>query len=778
MMSGWNDSKNDLVYPAHPKDQPRVRHDLFGPPLPLSDCNSTSFKAFEELRRSDVAPGAIVESSTEELFLKLRGSTSTGRDRSEDSANATMLAYVYSYSDGPTDRALAKAIHILAYVNSNLETIQEFLRQAYSRGQFCYLGVHRGDGPNAKHLTKPGQLQNSNTFSALLQFLWQSQSVALVRCDNQGRVGVVTPLWPRHRWCDDVTTLKVGSRGSYVGQCFYAQLEQWERWQNQKPQQLEANEEKGSEIVGNEHVADFNSNEDDDVVEMWRPQQDDAAGEMEQPLWLPSNDYSFNPITEVLSSPQKGQTTHEQQFHEDSTAAAADAFYSGLTRELDSRAESRLFHMRAFNGWTKAIQIAEVNPLTKKRSSTKQAKMSRLRVLDLACGKGGDLGKWIIHHRGIENYVGIDVARGSLRDAAKRAQKIGLAKLKRCSFICADLGSDVPGRIGRKRRNKLLSWTLTPSTALESVPYFEPIQGGGVLPTDKFDVISIQFAIHYMMSTRQRARRFFKTVATLLEIGGNLIATTIDARVVLEHLMSLGIDFFTLKDTDPPITIQVGNGACRLKFDASIVKRIFENHINHSNETDKRNKSMDPTDERYFGLTYTFTLVEGENHAAGVGEAVDLPEWLSPIPLLKALGTEFGLKVEEVENFHEFFSKRSNVTTNAFAQSALYNMHVLARDGSISQDEWDISRLYMTIKFTKVHDVDVSLGDSDEGSNSSSDEEELPVESEGVLKRTTQPSDPLVTVRALSKAKEHFGDVEWEKMSSADKTLALKQFIS
>jgi mRNA (guanine-N7-)-methyltransferase len=188
---------------------------------------------------------------------------------------------------------------------------------------------------------------------------------------------------------------------------------------------------------------------------------------------------------------------------------------------------------------------------------------------------------------------------------------------------------------------------------------------------------------------------------------------------------------------------------------------------------------MDPTDESYFGLTYTFTLVEGENHAAGVGEAVDLPEWLSPIPLLKALGAEFGLKVEEVENFHEFFSKRSNVTTNAFAQSALYNMHVLARDGSISQDEWDISRLYMTIKFTKVHDVDVSLGDSDEGSNSSSDEEGQPVESEGVLKRpSTQPPDPLATVRALSKAKEHFGVVEWEKMSTTDKTLALKQFIS
>lgn len=43
-----------------------------------------------------------------------------------------------------------------------------------------------------------------------------------------------------------------------------------------------------------------------------------------------------------------------------------------------------------------------------------------LRVLDLACGKGGDLGKWAAHPDGVEKYVGSDIARGSLEHLVER----------------------------------------------------------------------------------------------------------------------------------------------------------------------------------------------------------------------------------------------------------------------------------------------------------------------------------------------------------------------
>mmetsp|Transcript_30143 Transcript_30143/g.55532 ORF Transcript_30143/g.55532 Transcript_30143/m.55532 type:complete len:869 (+) Transcript_30143:99-2705(+) len=433
----------------------------------------------------------------------------------------------------------------------------------------------------------------------------------------------------------------------------------------------------------------------------------------------------------------------EGVFHANTGAAAADAFYSGLTRTLDTRADSILYHMRSFNGWVKATQIAELDPDTSRASSKgqgggkKRSRTSPMRVLDLACGKGGDLGKWSLHTRKLENYVGVDVARGSLVDAAIRARVMGKrnnASMRRCTFTLADLGEDVPGRKRSKnarRMQKLLTWNLQNETheAKEGDPVFVAEEGGGISESDKFDVVSIQFAIHYMMSTRKRARRFFHTVSSLLEVGGNLIATTIDARVVVEKLMGLGKDFhfddYDLheevdraenderhhngnrkrkvsddNDGEPAATVAVGRGVCRLKFDKEILHKVF---------------CPPKTSEDMFGLQYTFTLVEGSDHAAGVGEAVDLPEWLTPIPALEELAEESGLQLEYATNFHKFYQERKNPAKFPMAHNALYNMKVLNRDGSISDQEWEVSRMYIALKFRKVKESKIDLGEEDVG---------------------------------------------------------------
>jgi SAM-dependent methyltransferase len=442
----------------------------------------------------------------------------------------------------------------------------------------------------------------------------------------------------------------------------------------------------------------------------------------------------------------------DSEFHTNAGAAAADAFYSKLNRTLDTRAASRIFHMRSFNGWVKATQIQELNPKTKLPGSKKLG--GPIRVLDLACGKGGDLGKWILHPRTIGNYVGLDVARGSLKDAALRVRSMR-QKLKSCTFTVADLGSDVPGRLKSPKRTqmqKLLSWSLQDEADHETnAPEFKMVRGGGVSQQDKFDIVSVQFAIHYMMQTRTRARRFFNTVSELLEIGGELIATTIDARVVMDHLLAMGLDLHydkNRKTEKPGAVIKVGGGACQLRFTPEIIEKIFT-----ANSADLENM---------FGIEYSFTLVEGSDHAAGVGDAVNLPEWLTPIPMLESLANEAGLELVYAQNFHEFYGKRADPSSNPASHSSLYNMRVLNRNGSISPEEWEISRMYAAIKFVKVRESSITLDESDDEEEEDAEEEE-PAEIDPMLKAKLMPM-------AMMKAKRAAGDDVWKSLASDEKT--------
>ena len=66
---------------------------------------------------------------------------------------------------------------------------------------------------------------------------------------------------------------------------------------------------------------------------------------------------------------------------------------------------SSVLHLRNLNNWIKLLLI---NTYCKEKS----------RVLDLACGKGGDLKKW--KERSILHYVGVDIADGSIADAVRR----------------------------------------------------------------------------------------------------------------------------------------------------------------------------------------------------------------------------------------------------------------------------------------------------------------------------------------------------------------------
>jgi len=682
----------------------------------------------------------------------------------------------------------------------------------------CSVAVKRADGAHKSNL-KSSDVDNSNRFDSLCQQLRIQQKVAIFQCSKTYKCIFLIPTLNRFSHNNNMHIMHKPS-DSYAAYLYYGkeqlvtnmmisiqaqpqqEQEQEMMWQPSTPPPPPDEKINDDE---NDHLWQPNPNkaamDDDNNVhdQLWKPTTTDTntntstttndnAGNNMMDLWeppssssamLPSTDstaFNEEPTSNLWqpfntddsnnnsniqndnnNSNSNNNDTKETLFHSNSGAAAADLFYSTLTRSLNTRSESILYHMRNFNGWVKATQIAELDPNTifnnpstttttttknnTKKSSKKRKRTNHpLRILDLACGKGGDLGKWILQKRGIQSYVGSDVARGSLVDAAIRARNMKDKLKNRCTFICADLGSDVPGRPrstsststskgggvgGGGKIQKLLTWSLQNDNPNNEQPQFELISNG-IHPTDKFDVVSIQFAIHYMMQTEKRARRFFQTVSELLDIGGNLIATTIDARIVMDHMMDTGFDFdFDDDDSDSNgkkkdeyLVIKVGKNACQLKFHRDIVKKIISNSQSTATNTNiinnnNNNNTTGKINPDLFGLEYTFTLIEGEDHAAGVGQAVDLPEWLTPLPVLKQLAHDAGLTMEYASNFHEFYQERKDPILHRAAHNALRRMNVLNWKGTISNQEWDISRMYVAVKFRKERDSTVILEDDD-----------------------------------------------------------------
>lgn len=81
---------------------------------------------------------------------------------------------------------------------------------------------------------------------------------------------------------------------------------------------------------------------------------------------------------------------------------------------LEERLKSKIFHMRNFNNWIKSVLISEY--LGKVKETLKLGEP--LRVLDMCCGKGGDLLKW--DKGGITHLIGTDIAEVSIQQCEER----------------------------------------------------------------------------------------------------------------------------------------------------------------------------------------------------------------------------------------------------------------------------------------------------------------------------------------------------------------------
>ncbi|CAI2302256.1 unnamed protein product [Caenorhabditis sp. 36 PRJEB53466] len=172
-----------------------------------------------------------------------------------------------------------------------------------------------------------------------------------------------------------------------------------------------------------------------------------------------------------------------------SAAEVADHYNRVKQAGIQDRKDSRIFFMRNMNNWIKSQLIDDA------KRRLEESNVGRLRVLDLACGKGGDLRKWAI--AGAKTVVMADVADVSIEQAKERYSQMRQNNIFGAQFIVADCTKD---NLEERIENK-----------------------------DPFDLVSCQFAMHYSFVDEPSARTFLKNAVGMLKPGGLFIGTLPDA---------------------------------------------------------------------------------------------------------------------------------------------------------------------------------------------------------------------------------------------------------
>ena len=168
------------------------------------------------------------------------------------------------------------------------------------------------------------------------------------------------------------------------------------------------------------------------------------------------------------------------------------------------RTDSKIKGLRSYNNWVKSVLIQKCMP-----------SQNGARVLDIGCGKGGDLMKWQSQH--IELYVGLDPADVSIQQARDRYKQMQRKSrnLFHGEFIVRDcFGKSLAGvpiidQVGFDRRNA------------------DPRWGGG-----GFDIVSMMFCMHYAFESEEKARIMLSNVAGALKKGGRFLGVIPNSDVI------------------------------------------------------------------------------------------------------------------------------------------------------------------------------------------------------------------------------------------------------
>ncbi|XP_078397221.1 mRNA cap guanine-N(7) methyltransferase [Cetorhinus maximus] len=316
---------------------------------------------------------------------------------------------------------------------------------------------------------------------------------------------------------------------------------------------------------------------------------------------------------------------------------------------LEVRSQSRIFYLRNFNNWIKSVLIGEY------LEKVKQKNRHNISVLDLGCGKGGDLLKW---KKGqINKLVCVDIADISVEQCVQRYGDMknrcySNEQLFAAEFVRADCTKEL---LTEKYQN----------------------------PDIMFDICSCQFVYHYSFETLQQADTMLKNACDRLRPGGYFIGTTPNAFELVKRLEasetnSFGNELYSVtfqKKGEYPLF------GCQYDFNLEGVVNVpeFLVYFPLFEEMAKKHKMK---------------LVLKKTFSEFFKDKVQNSEHKMLLKKMKSL--------EQYPSAENIGSHGFNKENYVHAEHYLKNPQARAPLGTLSKSEWEATSIYLVFAFEKL----------------------------------------------------------------------------
>jgi mRNA (guanine-N7-)-methyltransferase len=368
------------------------------------------------------------------------------------------------------------------------------------------------------------------------------------------------------------------------------------------------------------------------------------------------------------------------------------------------KTDSKIKGLRSFNNWVKSCIIQKFSPDEDHAPGAMERGMrsgNKLLVLDMGCGKGGDLFKWQQAPQKVDLYVGLDAAEVSIEQARERYRNMANPR-----------GGGRGGRGGRgghqqRRPPQLFDARFHAKDCFaETIGDLDIVRQVGFTTSSVsshrgFDVVSMMFCMHYAFESEEKARQMFKNVSGALKKGGRFIGCIPNSDVISSKVIAFNkrLEEKRKAKADGTATATEPNTTdpSATKEDGELEEGEAEETASWGNDIYRvRFPGATPADGIFrppFGWKYNFYLDEAVE---------EVPEYVVPWEAFRALAEDYNLELQYVKPFAEVWeTEKDDRELGALSERMGVRDRVTGKL-LVSDEEMEAASFYVAFCFYRV----------------------------------------------------------------------------